>query len=143
MPDHLQSASTQSAASIGGFSLNSLARYNQNPRTQSPCGASGGLHICHKPTPYVGRWILKVPDYSGYDELYATFRTWQKSHPTLLDALTQACFPYTGEGDKVIRPWCKVSLIEWMTYKSPLDEHKRHAPTCEFVRMSMPKNKVN
>ena len=71
---YLQSASTHSAASVGGFSLNSSARYNSNPRIQPPCGTSAGLHLCHKPTPYVRRWIFKVPDYSGYDERYATFR---------------------------------------------------------------------
>ena len=137
---YLQSASTQSAASVGGFSLNSSARCNSNPRIQPPCGNSAGLHLCHKPTPYVGRWIFKVPDYSGYDERYATFRTWPKSHPIRPDALTRAGFLYTGEGDKVTCPWCKISLIEWETYDVPMDEHKRHAPTCDFVKMIMPKN---
>ena len=84
---YLQSASTQSRASFGGFSMNSSARYNSNPRIQPPCGTSTGLHLCHKPTPYMGKWIFNVPDYSGYDERH--------------------------------------------------DE--RHAPTCEFVKMLMPK----
>ena len=44
---YLQSASTQSAL-LGGFSLNSSARYNSNPRIQPPCGTSAGLHLCHK-----------------------------------------------------------------------------------------------
>ena len=55
---YLQSASTHSAASVGGFSLNSSARYNSNPRIQPPCGTSAGLNLCHKPTPYVGREVL-------------------------------------------------------------------------------------
>ena len=63
-----------------------------------------------------------------------------KSHPIRQDALTRAGFLYTGEGDKVTCPWCKISLIEWETYDIPMDEHKRHAPTCEFVKMIMPKN---
>ena len=108
---NLQSASTQSAASFGGFSMNSSARYNSNQRIQPPCGTSTGLHLCHKPTPYVGRWIFKVPDYSGYDERYAIFRTWPKFHPIRPDALTRAGFLYTGEGDKVICPSVKYLLL--------------------------------
>ena len=80
----------------------------------------------------MGRWIFKVPDYSGYKR-YATFRTWPKSHPIRPDALTQAGFLYTGEGDKVTCPWSKISRIEWETYDSPMDEHKRHAPIRSFI----------
>ena len=125
-PSYLQSASTQSAASFGGFSLNSSARCNTNPRIPPSYGGSAGFHICHKPTPYVGRWIYKLPDYCGYDERYATFRTWPKSHPIRPDALTRAGFLYTGEGDKVTCPWCRISYLllngrpmiyQWMNIK--------------------------
>ena len=83
-------------------------------------------------------WVTAIVTSHSY--IIPTFRTWPKSHPIRPDALTRAGFLYTGEGDKVTCPWCKISLIEWETYDIPMDEHKRHAPTSEFVKMIMPKN---
>ena len=49
--------------------------------------------------------------------------------------LCQAGILYTGHGDKVYCPWCRIMLIEWESYDKPLDEHKRHSPMCDFVKM--------
>ena len=75
------------------------------------------------------RWIFKVPDLCGYDERYATFGTWPKSHPICPDDLTRAGILYLGESDKVTSPCYKISLIELETYDAPLDEHRSMLPT--------------
>ena len=61
-----------------------------------------------------------------------------KSHPVRPDQLCRAGFVYTGEGDKVICPWCKIRLIEWEPYDIPFEEHRRHSTSCDFLKMLMP-----
>ena len=50
---------------------------------------------------------MDANSYRKYDDRYATFKLWPKAHPVRSDQLARAGFFYTGEGDKVIHPWCK------------------------------------
>ena len=50
----------------------------------------------------------------------------------------KAGFYYSGEGDKVICPWCNLNLTEWESYDIPMEEHQRHLPYCAFVLMLCP-----
>ena len=50
----------------------------------------------------------------------------------------RAGFLYTGEGDKVTCPWCRIQLTEWDTYDVPIEEHRRHSPYSDFIKMLFP-----
>ena len=76
--------------------------------------------------------------YRKYDDGYATFKLWPKAHPVRSDQLARAGFFYTGEGNKVICPWCNISLNEWEAFDLAIDEHKRHSPYCDFILMPFP-----
>ena len=73
-----------------------------------------------------------------YDDRISTFSTWPKSHPIHPQRYVKAGFYYSGEGDKVICPWCNLNLIEWETYDIPMEEHQKHSPYCAFVLMLNP-----
>ena len=73
-----------------------------------------------------------------YDDRISTFATWPKSHPIPAQRYVKAGFYYSGQGDKVICPWCNLNLIEWETYDTPMEEHQKHSPYCAFVLMLYP-----
>ena len=73
-----------------------------------------------------------------YDDRISTFATWPKSHPIHPQRYVKAGFYYSGEGDKVICPWCNLNLTEWETYDIPMEEHQKHSPYCAFVLMLNP-----
>ena len=73
-----------------------------------------------------------------YDDRISTFATWPKSHPIPAQRYVKAGFYYSGQGDKVICPWCNLNLIEWETYDTPMEEHQKHSPYCAFVLMLNP-----
>ena len=73
---------------------------------------------------------LKKYDLSYYHRYcirFLNFQSWPKSHPIRPDQISRAGFLYTGEGDKVICPWCRIHLIEWESYDIPMDEHRIHS----------------
>ena len=47
----------------------------------------------------------------------------------------KAGFYYSGEGDKVICPWCNRNLTEWESYDIPMEEHQKPSPYYAFVLM--------
>ena len=73
-----------------------------------------------------------------YDDRISTFATWLKSHPIPAQRYVKAGFYYSGEGDKVICPWCNLNFTEWETYDIPMEEHQKHSPYCAFVLMLNP-----
>ena len=75
--------------------------------------------------------------YQKYVTRFETYRTWPKSYPVRPEQLSRAGFVFTGEGDKVICPWCKIKLIEWEPYDLPFKEHRRHSTSCDFLKMLM------
>ena len=76
--------------------------------------------------------------YQRYCNRFMTFQSWPKSHPIRPDQLSRAGFLNTGEGDKVTCPWFRIHLIEWESYDIPIDEHRRHSPYCDFIKMLFP-----
>ena len=77
--------------------------------------------------------------YTKFDDRIPTFYTWPKSHPINPEAIARAGFIYSGHGDKVICPWCKIKLIDWECFDIPMDEHRKHSPNCQFMLMLFPK----
>ena len=135
-------AKTATSMDTGGFSLlnNQQIRYAfKNP----PMYTFGG-NVMNQQSPIktltFNESIFQCDPrvYQKYVSRIETFRTWPKSHPLRPDQLCRAGFAYTGEGDKVICPWCRIKLIDWEPHDIPFDEHKRHSTSCDFLNMLMP-----
>ena len=71
---------------------------------------------------------IDTNSYRKYEDRYATFKLWSKAHSVRSDQLARAGFFYTGEGDKVICPWCNICLHEWEAFDLAIGEHKRLSP---------------
>ena len=142
-PDILKpAAKPPSSANTGGFSLsnNQQIRYAfKNPLTYT-FSHSTMDHPTHLKNSVFNDYIFQCDPlvYKKYVTRFESFRTWPKSHPVRPDQLCRAGFVYTGEGDKVICPWCKIKLIEWEPYDIPFEEHRRHSTSCDFLKMLMP-----
>ena len=93
---------------------------------------------CHKPRMEFQFKKYDLSYYQRYCNRFMSFQSWPKSHPIRPDQLSRAGFLYTGEGDKVICPWCRIHLIEWESFDIPIDEHRRHSPYCDFIKMLFP-----
>lgn len=49
--------------------------------------------------------------------------------------LAKAGFQYEGKGDDTVRcAFCKVRLCEWKKSDVPLEEHRRAAPFCSYLK---------
>ena len=102
---------------------------NQNPMISMPpptIGPVGGSFLCQKPRLDYGFQNYELSSYRRYITRFLTYKSWPKSHPIKAEQLTRAGFLYTGEGDKVSCPWCRIQLTEWETYDVPIEEHRRH-----------------
>ena len=126
---------------MAGFSLQN----NQNMKYTY----KGAVNHTSPPIPTLGHSLRKCLNndftsfydlsiYSSYRRRHDTFKSWPKSHPIHPENLCRAGFLYTGEGDKVLCPWCKLMLIEWEVYDLPFEEHRRHSPYCSYLDMVMP-----
>ena len=114
---------------------------NPNPMTSMPpppLGPVGGNFLYQKPRLEYGFQNYDLSTYRRYTTRFLTYKSWPKSHPIKADQLTRAGFLYTGEGDKVTCPWCRILLTEWETYDVPIEEHRRHSPYCDFIKMLFP-----
>ena len=142
-PDIVKPAAKPSSISnTGGFSLsnNHQIRY----AFKDPPAYTFGHNSMNQPNllknsvfnDYIFRCDPLV--YQKYVSRFETYRTWPKSHPVRPEQLSRAGFVYTGEGDKVICPWCKIKLIEWEPHDLPFEEHRRHSTSCDFLKMLMP-----
>lgn len=62
----------------------------------------------------------------------STFRFWRQhtQHP---EALAKVGFFYFNQGDRVQCAFCLSIIGEWLHTDSPLEEHKKFAPTCPFM----------
>ncbi|XP_066559016.1 baculoviral IAP repeat-containing protein 7 [Amia ocellicauda] len=66
-------------------------------------------------------------------ERLGTFRFWSSDAPVSATDLAKAGFYFLGTGDKVQCFCCGGILRHWVQGDSPLEEHKRHFPTCGFI----------
>ena len=136
---------------VGGFSMSSNPTSSlSNPPEKSDSVDGASLHQrnslfpiydkfqCHKPRMEFQVKTYELSYYQRYCNRFMTFKSWPKSHPIRPDQLSRAGFLYTGEGDKVTCPWCRIHLIEWESYDVPIDEHRRHSPFCDFIKMLFP-----
>lgn len=62
----------------------------------------------------------------------ATFQGWPKPHPTP-SALASAGFFYRGVADQTQCAFCYITISQWESQDSPIEEHKKHAMNCPFV----------
>ena len=82
---------------------------------------------------YINRWMLI---HSG--NMMIDMQPLNYGQKLRRDQLARAGFFYTGEGDKVICPWCNVCLNEWEAFDLAIEEHKRHSLYCDFILMLFP-----
>nr|XP_057906906.1 baculoviral IAP repeat-containing protein 7 isoform X3 [Doryrhamphus excisus] len=79
-------------------------------------------------------YILEEPQMRGEGERLRTFQTWPTDAPVTSGDLAKAGFFFLGQGDKVQCFCCGGVLRCWVHGDSPTAEHKRHFPTCSFIR---------
>ena len=131
----LKPASEPVNPNVGGFSLqngqNITYAFKESTNRCYSKPANIFLNIERPPFIVLGEYPKhRLLHFSRYINRIETFRTWPKT--------CQNGFLYTGHGDKVYCPKCQVMLIEWESYDKPMEEHRRHSPMCDFVKMITP-----
>ena len=63
----------------------------------------------------------------------ATFVNWPRNIPISPLQLVTAGLCYTGEGDQVKCFSCRGRILNWEVGDIPMQEHRRHFPSCAFV----------
>lgn len=88
------------------------------------------------------RWAPSCPYLNGISpdirlkseyERLKTFETWPVDFPDDL-SLSSAGFYYTGRGDAVKCIFCKIQIEDWKENDNPLDDHRKWAPYCPYLR---------
>lgn len=69
---------------------------------------------------------------SEYERI-KTFETWPVHFPNVF-SFAAAGFYYTGERDRVRCIFCKIEIEEWDENDNPLDDHRKWAPYCPYLR---------
>ncbi|ELT93895.1 hypothetical protein CAPTEDRAFT_64177, partial [Capitella teleta] len=64
----------------------------------------------------------------------ATYYDWSYGHCQSASALAAAGFFFTGVEDKTQCAFCRGVLRSWESTDNPLEEHKRHFPSCQFCK---------
>ncbi|XP_036386730.1 baculoviral IAP repeat-containing protein 7-A-like [Megalops cyprinoides] len=78
--------------------------------------------------------ILVEPRMWNEEDRQKTFQEWPRDAPVTGVSLAKAGFYYVGPGDKVQCFCCGGILRDWVHGDCPSNEHRRHFPTCGFVR---------
>ena len=130
---------------VGGFALSTRTKLERNghvagfPLTSERADRSDAKNF-RSSDPRGVRLELKCKVHPAvgffrYHDRISTFTTWPKSHPIPAQRYVKAGIYYSGEGDKVICPWCNLNLTDWESYDIPMEEHQKHSPYCAFVLM--------
>ncbi|KAJ0064891.1 hypothetical protein NL108_017309 [Boleophthalmus pectinirostris] len=77
--------------------------------------------------------LLEEPQMRRERNRLQTFQNWPLEAPVRSTDLAKAGFFYLGPGDKVQCFCCGGVLRCWVHGDSPVTEHKRHFPTCNFI----------
>ncbi|XP_013401491.1 baculoviral IAP repeat-containing protein 7-B [Lingula anatina] len=64
----------------------------------------------------------------------SSFKNWPVTAPVGATRLARAGFYYSGEGDRVICFSCNGRLQSWKPGDNPESEHRRHFPTCDYIK---------
>ncbi|XP_055078934.1 baculoviral IAP repeat-containing protein 7 [Periophthalmus magnuspinnatus] len=78
-------------------------------------------------------YLLEKPQMRRERDRLQTFQTWPLDAPVRSTDLAKAGFFYLGPGDEVQCFCCGGILRCWVHGDSPVTEHKRHFPTCNFI----------
>jgi len=67
---------------------------------------------------------------------FSTFHDWPERAARIVEPrdLAKAGLFYTGQADRVQCAFCRGYLRNWVQGDKPVDEHRRHFPTCSFVQ---------
>uniref|UniRef100_A0A8C6T0J3 RING-type E3 ubiquitin transferase n=1 Tax=Neogobius melanostomus TaxID=47308 RepID=A0A8C6T0J3_9GOBI len=80
-----------------------------------------------------GLYFLEEPQMRREKDRLKTFQRWPSDAPVTSSDLAKAGFYFLGPGDKVQCFCCGGILRFWVHGDSPVAEHKRHFPTCNFI----------
>jgi len=83
---------------------------------------------------------LKFPDYSDQATRLQSFKYWGGVLPK--EELAEAGFYMIAHRDVVRCFSCHVILQDWKRTEDVIDEHRRHSPDCEFLKLSHEKSNV-
>ncbi len=113
-----------------GFSYHSPAEktegfsFGSSPVCRAACSTGG----CH------------VVNYKYYDHRLETYKLWPCSDKIKPSQLAKAGLRYSGTGDKCVCEWCGIGLHSWEYFDEPISEHRRHSPSCTYLKMILPSN---
>ena len=104
------------------------------------------MHMCSMPE-LLGKDYFEPKedlrsDVNGFERLkseLARLRTfidssWPTNVPVCKEELAKAGWFYTGLRDRVQCPWCQGAVYNWEEGDTGFGEHKKHFPSCPFVR---------
>ena len=74
------------------------------------------------------------PDYNDEKIRQDSFKHWARSSSIRPNELAKAGFYYLGYEDRVQCAFCKGVLRNWDALDDALEEHKKHFPTCPFIK---------
>ncbi|QAT90397.1 IAP-3 [Spodoptera exempta nucleopolyhedrovirus] len=70
----------------------------------------------------------------SFEERLMSFDSWPVGHTVAPLSLARAGFYYLGRGDEVRCAFCKVEIMNWQSGDDPIQDHKRWAPQCKFIK---------
>ena len=129
---HVENGKERAAASL--FSLPASNRSNEQTVPKLNSSSWDVVRDFTKPN------IHSSETYLNYSDRIATFKTWPRAMPITSMEFAHAGFIYTGFGDKVHCPWCKITLHEFEGRDSAYEEHLKHSRGCGYLRMTLPAN---
>jgi Inhibitor of Apoptosis domain len=81
--------------------------------------------------------------YKFYEDRLSTFDTWSSQIVPDKYQLAKAGFYYSGYSDKVVCFFCHIELSKWEKTDNPWDEHTKHSPSCEYLKIVGVSNSVD
>ena len=83
-------------------------------------------------------------NYMWYDDRLRSYHLWPRAHPIKPEALVGAGMYFTGYGDKVQCPWCRIALAQWEVFDNPLEQHWKHSRgDCTFLKVFFPSKTIS
>lgn len=79
--------------------------------------------------------INTTTPFQFYEDRLSTFDIWSTQIVPDKHQLSKAGFYYSRIGDKVICYSCHLELCHWEKTDNPFDEHYKHSPLCNFLKI--------
>lgn len=110
-------------------------------KTEDACIKDAQIHYNAMAFPYtvvmsvICEPKVKYPCFKTVESRRNTFANWPPCMPFSSSEMSDAGFFYTGYHDKVICYSCGKALFRWNPTDHPWEEHEKHSPLCNYLRM--------